>query len=642
MLSALHIQDFVLIEHLSLSLDKGLTALTGETGAGKSILLDAMGLACGGRADRGSVRQGAKQGMVTIAFEPRVDHPIWSLLEENGLDNQDDQVILRRLQSADGRGRGFVNDQPVSIAMLRTIGEALLEIHGQHDGRGFLTAAGHRDMLDDFGGHEKMVLALRDHWSALQEARNELDDKRQHRDKAIREADYLRHVVEELSTLAPLDHEETDLVEKRAYLMAIEKRFEDIRDAHQLMDDDKLESNLGRAIRLMEAASERGRDKPSILSPESTAKENNNLEENNPITEDNDIFVKAVAKLEAALSEVMEARAVVEQIAAHSTPDQAELSNIEERLFALRAAARKHGVTPETLPGFFQNAIATLDSLDAGESAFESLEETVRQKTAAYHDLAIRLSENRHKIGLILDQAVMGELKPLKLGHAQFKTRIITDENHPGREGYDQIEFMVSTNPGAPFGPLKTIASGGELSRFVLAMKAALATKERRTVIIFDEVDAGVGGAVADAVGERLARLARDTQVLVVTHSPQVAARAKSHWQVAKTQTDSNSATSVHVLSLEERREEIARMLSGATVTDEARAAAEKLLHYSQDATLKPRATKNAKKANTKTAKGKTVPSNVGKKKSKKTGKVSSKNKTAKSLNSKTSRKKAS
>ncbi len=558
MLSSLHIQDFVLIDELSLNLSTGLTALTGETGAGKSILLDALGLACGGRAERGSVRQGAKQGVVTVAFEPRSNHPIWDLLEDNGLAGDDDQIILRRIQGTDGRGRGFVNDRPVSIAMLREVGEVLLEIHGQHDGRGFLTASTHRDLLDDFGGHAKQVEKVRTSWESWRSALSELEELKRERDQALREADYLRHVVSELEMLAPLPDEETELVSERTHLMAAEKMLDEVRAARDCVDDNGLEEKLSRASRYMASAS--GRLSVDDVSGQATK------------------FDEAIARLETALSEVMEARAAVEQLADAIDPDPGALNDVEERLFAIRAAARKHGVTAEALPRFFEKAMTSLSTLDAGEAAFGDLEKTVKDAKAAYLQESKRLSQNRTKIASILDKAVMAELTPLKLGRAHFSTQVVVNEEAAGQEGIDQVEFMVATNPGAPAGPLKTIASGGELSRFVLAMKAALASQENRTVIIFDEVDAGVGGAVADAVGERLARLARDTQVLVVTHSPQVAARANTHWQVSKGQRKNETITSVDVLDEQARVEEIARMLSGATVTKEARAAAAKLL----------------------------------------------------------------
>lgn len=553
MLTALHIQDIVLIDQLSLSLEEGLTALTGETGAGKSILLDALGLACGAKAKRAAVRQGAKQGIVTVAFEPPSNHPVWQVLEENGLDNDDALVILRRVQSADGRGRGFVNDQPVSISMLKTVGESLLEIHGQHDGRGFLTASTHRDLLDEFGGHHQQVADVKAQWAVWQSAVSDLETKQRERDQALREADYLSHVVGELAALAPVAGEEENLAGERAERIAAEKMLEDVRSARDLLDDDAIETRLARSLRLLSAAQSK-------------------LNDTDPR------FSAIIDKLDVTISELMEVRALVNDLTGQIDPDPETLSRIEERLFALRAAARKHGVAPEGLPDFFTRAKASLALLEEGETAFGDLEQRATLARKAYSAAAEKLSKNRHKIAKILDKAVASELAPLKLGRAIFSTQINTALDEPGAEGIDHVEFMVATNPGAPAGPLKTIASGGELSRFVLAMKAALATKENRTVIIFDEVDAGVGGAVADAVGERLSRLASDAQVLVVTHSPQVAARAQSHWQVSKEQKKAETLTRVFPLEADDRVEEIARMLSGASVTEQARAAASTLL----------------------------------------------------------------
>ncbi|MEL6791508.1 MAG: DNA repair protein RecN [Pseudomonadota bacterium] len=591
MLTALHIQDIVLIDQLSLSLGEGLTALTGETGAGKSILLDALGLACGGRASRTAVREGADQGVVTVAFEPGTDHPVWSVLTENGLDSGDDQVILRRVQGKDGRGRGYINDQPVSITMLRTIGEALLEIHGQHDGRGFLTAATHRDLLDEFGGHEKQVAAVKSSWLKWRSATIALEEKQRDRERALREADYLRHVVAELTELAPAEGEEAELVGARTRLMAAEKMLDDVRAARDAVDDEALEEKLARAARHLEAAANR---QPSLTPV------NEGHTDDLPSVN----FAAAAARLESALSEVMEARGLVQELAEAIDPDPQALDRVEERLFALRAAARKHGVAPEALPGFFLRSRDALDLLENDAVAFGALEAEVKTAKAEYDRAAEKLSRNRRKIAAILDKAVMSELAPLKLGRAVFSTQIESDVGAPMETGIDQVEFMVATNPGAPKGPLKTIASGGELSRFVLAMKAAIASKENRTVIIFDEVDAGVGGAVADAVGERLARLARDAQVLVVTHSPQVAARAQIHWTVAKEQSDDTTLTRVTPLDTDDRIEEIARMLAGATISDAARDAARQLLD--------PAVSKNAQTGSRKPAREKKLAAKSG------------------------------
>lgn len=569
MLTALHIQDFVLIDQARLTVGQGMTALTGETGAGKSILLDALGLAVGARAERGIVRQGAKQGVVAATFDPSADHPVWGLLEQNGLVTDDDQIILRRVLGADGRGRGFVNDQPVSIGMLRDVGETLLEIHGQHDGRGFLTTAAHRSMLDEFGGLEKKVRAVASLWREWRACEEKLAEQRRERDATAREADYLRHVAETLEKLAPEAGEETTLAERRANLMASEKVAEDLNAAAAAIDEGGVESKLSVSLRNIERAGAR-------------------------IKSDEGPLAMASERLDRALNETMEARAVIEQAMREYAGEPDELDHVEERLFALRAEARKHGVAPDALSEFYEKTRKALDNVELGAAAFADLERSASEAKAAYKAAAEMLSKNRATAAKKLDKAVAMELTPLKLGKAQFETKIKTDFDNPGSDGFDHVEFMVATNPGAPAGPLKTIASGGELSRFVLAMKAALAAKENRTVIIFDEVDAGVGGAVADAVGERLARLASDAQVMVVTHSPQVAARADRHWRIDKTQSKKMTTTKVAMLEPQERVEEIARMLSGAKITDAARAAARQLLGEPEAAPAKKRARKRA------------------------------------------------
>lgn len=553
MLTALHIENFLLIERLSLTLDKGLTALTGETGAGKSILLDALGLAAGGRPGRGGVRRGAEHGIVAASFEPGADHPVWPLLKENDLDAGDEQVILKRVQSADGKNRAFINDQPVSVALLKAAGDLLIEIHGQHDGVSFLSAAAHRGLLDDYAGAGALAAEVAKLWAAERAAVDALEERRRAKDAAAREADYLRHVVGELAELDPQADEEEKLAATRAGMLAAQKIAEDLGAAAALVSEDGLEGKLSAALRRLTRASAAFAPGADPLGP-------------------------AIDRIDRALSELMEARSAVEDAVDRLGLDENALAEAEERLFALRAAARKHGVTPAALPAFFAKARDALALLDRGAIEIEALEKTAARARKDYLAAARTLSAARARAARALDAAVAAELAPLKLGHAGFSTRIVTDEAAAGAAGIDAVEFMVSTNPGAPPGPLKSIASGGELSRFVLAMKAAIAAKESRTVIIFDEVDAGVGGAVADAVGERLARLAMDAQVMVVTHSPQVAARARHHWRVEKRLKKDETATSVIALSPDERIEEIARMLSGAETTDEARAAARRLL----------------------------------------------------------------
>lgn len=553
MLTALHIEDFLLIERLSLAPGQGLTALTGETGAGKSILLEALGLAAGGRPSRGGVRRGADRGVIAAVFEPGADHAVWRLLDDNGIGRGDDQVILKRVQAADGKSRAFVNDQPVSVALLRAVGETLIEIHGQHDGVSFLSAATHRGLLDDFAGSAQQAGEVAQAWAAWRAIEAALEERRRSKDAALREADYLRHVVAELSDLDPQADEEEALTVRRAEMMAAQKVAEDLAAAAALVSEDGLEGKLSAAVRRLTRA--------SAAFPGAT----------NPLS-------VAIDRIDCVLSELIDARSAVDEAAERLGLDERALEQTEERLFALRAAARKHAVAPSALPAFFGKAKAALALIDDSVVEFASLEKSAVAARAVYETTARALSERRRKAAKKLDAAVAAELGPLKLGHAGFSTAVETDAAAPGPTGIDNVEFMVSTNPGAAPGPLKSIASGGELSRFVLAMKAALAATENRTVIIFDEVDAGVGGAVADAVGERLSRLAHDAQVMVVTHSPQVAARASHHWRVEKRMAKNDTTTHVHALDEDARVEEIARMLSGAVVTDEARAAARRLL----------------------------------------------------------------
>ncbi|MBI1394095.1 MAG: DNA repair protein RecN [Alphaproteobacteria bacterium] len=554
MLTALHIQDFVLIDDVSLSFGGGLTALTGETGAGKSILLEALGLVVGARATRAAVRKGARQGVVTAAFEPDQNNTVWPVLEEAGFDSDDDQIILRRIQKPDGKGRAFVNGQPASIATLRAIGGALLEVHGQHDGRGFMNVATHRALLDAYAGIEARVSELRAIHARRRAAQAALDDRRASFEKDAREADYLRFVVDELSALGVCAGDEARLSQRRAELNASEKVGEDIAAAHALLSDEGLEGKLSQAARRLARAAA---GIPAEAGP----------------------LEAAIERIDRTLSEAMEARAALDEAAHRFSFDLAELEETEARLFAIRAMARKHGVEPDRLPDVLAAAEAALQRASADGATGERLEREVRELGKTYLALAGELTEARRAAGDALSAAVARELEPLKLGAARFIVDVSPrpDEEHSG-DGVDHVEFMVATNRGAEPGPLKTVASGGELSRFVLAMKAALAAKESRTVIIFDEVDAGVGGAVADAVGERLASLARDAQVLVVTHSPQVAARADAHLLVEKAQEPDRASTTVRRLGADARVEEIARMLSGAEITNEARAAAARLL----------------------------------------------------------------
>lgn len=554
MLSGLYIQDIVLIDSLSLEIGGGLTALTGETGAGKSIMLDALGLATGGRADKGLVRKGAKQGVVTAIFEPPADSAIWHRLGENGLScDPGEPVILRRVQESDGRSRGFINDHPVSVSLLRTAGEDLIEVHGQHQGQGFLQTAAHRGLLDDFGAHGAVLAATGSAHEALKQAEDALAARRQEMEEALQEADYLRHMADELSALAPQEGEEAVLAEKRLALMAAEKVAAELSDAAEILADESLEQRMSGVIgRLERAAGGLPEDMSARLSALSV-------------------------RVDTALAELQEAKGDLGRLAGEFLFDEQELNETEERLFSLRAAARKFNRQVDQLPGLLVRTEEALGQVEEGEAGLSKLEEQLEKAVAAYDLAAERLSAARQKAARALEKAMAKELAPLKLDKAQFFVRVAPVEGKRSVHGRDQVEFLVATNPGADPGPLKQIASGGELSRFVLALKAALMAQENRTVIIFDEVDSGIGGAVAAAVGERLARLAANAQVLVVTHSPQVAARGDSHFRVEKTGSR-KVTTRIERLDEAARVEEIARMLSGAEITAEARAAAEKLL----------------------------------------------------------------
>lgn len=553
MLAALSIRDIVLIEKLELSLDGGLCTLTGETGAGKSILLDALGLAIGARADAGLVRQGAEQGSVSAVFDLPAKHPARAVLAENGFE-ADGDIILRRVQTKDGRSRAFINDQPVSVGLLRQVGDMLVEVHGQHDERGLLDASGHRAMLDAFGGFEKQVADLRALWNAASAAREALAAHEALLARAKAEQDYLTHVVGELDELQPQPGEETTLAEERTLMMHSEKIAGDLAEAEEaLSGDGGLDARLTVALRRLARAAEQAGGRLDA----------------------------AIAALDRTLTEAAEARDQIAQAMRALEFDPARLEQAETRLFALRAAARKHNVQVDDLAALADKLRGELQEIEGGEARLAVLKKAAAEAEARYGAAARALSEDRARAAEKLDKEVMKELKPLKLDKASFRTNIeVLPESHGGPEGIDRVSFLVSTNPGAPFGPIIKIASGGELSRFVLALKVALASRGSAPTLIFDEVDSGVGGAVAEAVGLRLAELARAVQVIVVTHSPQVAARAQHHFRISKggEAKAQKIATRVETLDAPARREEIARMLAGAMVTDEARAAADRLI----------------------------------------------------------------
>ena len=555
MLTALDIQGVVLIEALRLEFADGLGVLTGETGAGKSILLDSLGLALGSRADAGLVRAGTGQARVTASFDVPPGHPARALLDDNGLDASEDQLILRRQLKADGGSRAFINDVAVSAALLREVGASLVEVHGQQDDRGLLAPRGHRALLDAFGGLRAEVAAVGATWAAWQAAVAARDAAAAALDAAQRDREWLEHAVAELTALAPAPGEEAELADARSTMQKGVRLADDLNTITELLD-----GSDGGFARLRSAARRLDR-----IAPEHEA------------------LAEALAALDRALIEAGEAEDRLAAAARALDVDPARLELAETRLFELRAAARKHRVEVDALPAYAAELATRAEALDAGEAGLAGLDVAVIAAGKSYDAAAAALTTARAAAALRLDAAVMAELVPLRLDAARFRTGIAPgDESAQGR---DRVEFEVSTNPGAPFGPLTKIASGGELSRFVLALKVALAGTGSAGTLIFDEIDRGVGGAVASAIGERLARLAAETQVLIVTHSPQVAARGTHQWRIAKASDGGVTRTDVAELSATERREEIARMLSGAEVTDEARAQAERLLGLGHDRT---------------------------------------------------------
>jgi DNA repair protein RecN (Recombination protein N) len=550
MLSRLSIRDIVLIERLDIDYAAGLSVLTGETGAGKSILLDAFALALGSRGDASLVRNGAEQGQVTAAFDVEPAHPALALLTENGI-GAEDGLILRRVQLADGRTRAFVNDQPVSVQVLKSLGTALVEIHGQHDERALVDVATHRRLLDAYAGLEDDATSVARAWNARRAAEEAVASHRARVEQARREADYLRHAVDELARLKPETGEETALADKRAAMMAVDKVAEDLRDAHETVAGERSAvPALSTALRRLER---RRAQAPALIDP-------------------------PVKALDAALAALDEARSHLDAALIAANHDPGELERIEERLFALRAAGRKYNVAVDDLAALNTRHAADLAALDAGAEELKRLEAAAREAGANYTKAADALSAARRKAATRLDRAVTAELKPLKLERARFSTNIETDAGGP--DGIDRIEFWVETNPGTRPGPLMKVASGGELARFLLALKVVLADRGSAPTLVFDEIDTGAGGAVADAIGLRLARLAEKVQVVAVTHAPQVAARADRHYLITKDALARGKrvATSVSELAADRRREEIARMLAGAEITDEARKAAERLI----------------------------------------------------------------
>ena len=552
MLVRLAIRDIVLIDQLDIEFAAGLSILTGETGAGKSILLDALSLALGARGDGALVRQGQPQGQVTAVFDLPADHPAIAIARERNIAT-DGELILRRIQMADGRTRAFVNDQSVSAQLIRAISAELVEIHGQHDERALMDASTHRALVDAYGGLDTAAQAAKTAFAAIKTIEAELAAESARVATAQAEADFAAHAHKELAKLAVKPGEEEALAERRSQMMQAEKVSADIREAHQSL------SGEASATPLLAAAARRLERRlsqaPALIEP----------------------CVKALGEVLQALDAATDA---IEAALRAADFDPRELERVEERLFALRGMARKYATPVAGLKALAEKYAADLAALDAGRAKLAALGAAAEAARAQYFSAAAVLSKARRASGSALEEAVNAELAPLKLERARFIVEIASEPDLVAADGIDRIEFCVQTNPGSRPGPLMKVASGGELARFMLALKVALADRGSAPTLVFDEIDTGVGGAVADAIGQRLARLAERAQVLAVTHAPQVAARSTSHFRIAKSDVGRGERVATRVLSLDPpaRREEIARMLAGATITDEARAAAKRLI----------------------------------------------------------------
>lgn len=545
MLRSLEIRDVLIIDRLTMELGSGLNVLTGETGAGKSILLDALGFVLGWRGRAELVRAGADQGEVTAVFDLPAGHAAEAILQEAGIEAEG-EVILRRINTTDGRKTAWVNDRRVSGEVLRALSDVLVELHGQHDDRGLLNPRGHRALLDSFAGID--LGPVRAAWAAVRSARAELSRAEEALRVARTEEDFLRHAVAELDKLDPEPGEEAVLDARRRIMQGAERIRSDVARAAQILGEDGAEGALLDARRWLEGAADRAEGQ---LEP-------------------------ALGALSRALIELAEAQQGVHHCLQGLEFNPGELEALEERLFAIRALARKHAVLPDDLGRLAQDLRARLGALDSGEAGMARLSKAVAEAEAGYRTAAEAVNSTRRAAAKRLDAAMAAELAPLKMERAVFRTEITAAD--PGPDGQDEVTFTVATNPGAPAGPLNRIASGGELSRFLLALKVCLTGNTPGLTMIFDEIDRGIGGATADAVGRRLKALSQSAQVLVVTHSPQVAAFGAHHWRVEKKVVDEVTLSAIHPLGSEERIEEIARMLSGDTVSDAARQAAKSLL----------------------------------------------------------------
>ncbi len=552
MLSALSIRDIVLIEKLDLALEQGLTVLTGETGAGKSILLDSLGLALGARGDATLVRSGQAKGSVTAAFTLPAQHGAFALLKENDID-VDGELIIKRIQSAEGASRATINDQPVSLNLLRQVASQLVELHGQHADRALVEVSAHRRLLDAFAGLEEKAEAVRQLWLKFASAHKDLDEHRALMARAEAERDYLEHAVAELSELNPEADEEQLLASARQVMMQAEQYVSALDEADQALSGSNApDVQINAALRRLERRKETAGGRLDVVT----------------------------SALDRLLHEIGEASRAINDARRSFEFDPRDLEKSEERLFALRAAARKHKCTVDQLAVVRARYEAELKSITDGGAKLVALEKAFADTKLKFEESADKLSTARKKSAKLLDKAVLAELPALKLDRAQFETQVEADAAKPGPSGIDRVEFVVAANPGTALQPLMKVASGGELARFMLVLKAVLAAKGSAPVLVFDEIDTGVGGAVADAIGKRLALLAEGLQVICVTHSPQVAGRAGQHLMISKMEDvgSKRMVTRVQPLSSQSRREEIARMLSGATVTDEARAQADRLL----------------------------------------------------------------
>jgi len=548
MLLSLEIRNIVLIEALVLEFHTGLNVLTGETGAGKSILLDALGFALGRKTGRELVGTSAGQGAVTAIFGPDRTHPVFELLDELGLEAAPGELVLRRVAAQHGPARCFVNDQRTSADALRQIGELLVEIHGQHDDRGLLNPRAHRPLLDAFGDLAALIGKTRADWDEAATAERRLQEARAHLARAAEDADFLRHSAAELDELAPKPGEDDRLDAERRLIQAAGRIRDDVARAAQALSPEGAEGTLSEALSWLGHAA--GKADGLLDAP--------------------------IEAVDRAMVELTEAQRGVEDALERLSFDPGRQEEVEERLFAIRALARKHRVAPDDLPGLAAEFARRLDEIDVGGERIAALEGTAAEAGRRYQAQAQELSRARAEAAARLDALVTRELGPLRMENARFHT--VISPGKPGPEGHDDVNFTASINPGAPSGPIDRIASGGELSRFLLALKVCLAARAPDLTMIFDEIDRGIGGATADAVGRRLARLAEGAQVLVVTHSPQVAARGTHHWRIAKTTDGTITRMDVDPLGPDLRIDEIARMLAGEVITPEARSAARALI----------------------------------------------------------------